>query len=215
MDEDTDRSGEKANAWGSGNPSEFLPGDRTMVMFDDHRYYKWDPWIEKSQAGYMRAACGDDRGGPGDLIIGEWSLQVADELEQRDDFEVRSGRNNDFYRRFWAAQVRAFERSRGWVFWTWKCNWINGFDDWRWCYQCESLILESMPCVLTMEISCGSRGRHSEGRRERRVDQRLLSGGHHLVNCWDGPSNVSAGPSQLRYTDFLSVHTSTLLGKDK
>lgn len=107
-------------------------------MYDDHRYYKWDGSVEKSQAGYLRAACSDNRGGPDDLIVGEWSLQVADELEQRDDFEVRSGKNNEFYRRFWGAQVRAFEKSRGWVFWTWKCNWINGFNDWRWCYQCKT-----------------------------------------------------------------------------
>ena len=28
-----------------------------------------------------------------------------------------------------------FEKSGGWVFWTWKCNWIGGKDEWRWCYE--------------------------------------------------------------------------------
>lgn len=82
----------------------------------------------------MVAACSDNRGGD-DIIIGEWSLSVADDYENNDEFSIDNDGAADWYKQWWAAQVQAFEKSGGWVFWTWKCNWIGGKDEWRWCYQ--------------------------------------------------------------------------------
>ncbi|KAI5866045.1 glycoside hydrolase family 5 protein [Durotheca rogersii] len=121
-------------AWGSGNPSSHLP-DTSLALYDDHRYYKWDPSVTTTKDGYISAVCRDYRGGS-DIIMGEWSLAVADSVQSNGEFEIR-GRPDQvaWYRKYWAAQAQAFERSGGWVFWTWKCNWIGGFDEWRWCYQ--------------------------------------------------------------------------------
>jgi glucan endo-1,6-beta-glucosidase len=104
-----------------------------FVSFDDHRYYKWDTSVPTSKDGYINAACSDNRG---DAIIGEWSISVADSVESNDEFGIRDRPEQaEWYRNFWAAQVQAFERSNGWIFWTYKCNWIGGMDEYRWCYE--------------------------------------------------------------------------------
>lgn len=126
-------------AWGSGDPTSSLPNNATNLLFDDHRYYKWDASVEQSKQGYLDAACSDERGGS-DLIVGEWSLSINDEYQSSPEFAIGSNEadldtQKLWYQSFWAAQVQAFERSGGWIFWTWKCNWIDGQDEWRWCYQ--------------------------------------------------------------------------------
>ncbi|KFH43073.1 Glucan endo-1,6-beta-glucosidase B-like protein [Hapsidospora chrysogenum ATCC 11550] len=121
-------------AWGSGDPTSSLPSTEGTA-FDDHRYYRWDPSVERSKSGYINAACNDQR--EDGIIVGEWSLAVAEDVENNDEFSIRNASQEqiEWYRGWWAAQVQAFERSGGWVFWTWKCNWIGGFDEWRWCYK--------------------------------------------------------------------------------
>ena len=126
-------------AWGSGDPIADLPKEATNLLFDDHRYYKWDNSVEQSRAGYISAACSDDRGGS-DILVGEWSIGVKDEHESAPEFAIGSDSDNPaeavaWYTSFWAAQVTTFEQSGGWIFWSYKCNWINGKDEWRWCYQ--------------------------------------------------------------------------------
>lgn len=123
----------QGEAWGAGDPTQNLPSTN-FASFDDHRYYKWDPSVTTTKDGYISAVCNDNRGEG--IIIGEWSLSVASEVENNDEFGIRDRPDQvDWYRSYWAAQVQAFERSGGWVFWTWKCNWVGGFDEWRWCYQ--------------------------------------------------------------------------------
>lgn len=88
----------------------------------------------------MSAACGDDRGG-NSVIIGEWSLAISDEYQSEPEFAI-SGNETDiaaqkeWYQSFWAAQVQNFEQSAGGhIFWTYKCNYVGGIEEWRWCYQ--------------------------------------------------------------------------------
>ncbi|OTA94889.1 glycoside hydrolase family 5 protein [Hypoxylon sp. CO27-5] len=121
-------------SWGSGDPSSHLP-DKTLALYDDHRYYKWDGSVQTTKDGYISAACNDNRGGS-DVIVGEWSISVADSVESNDEFGIKNRPDQvDWYRKYWAAQVQTFEKSGGWVFWAWKCNWIGGMDEWRWCYK--------------------------------------------------------------------------------
>lgn len=124
-------------AWGAGDPTTFLPANATGLLFDDHRYYKWDTTVEQTKDGYASAACSDDRGG-NDIIIGEWSIAISDEYENQPEFAIGSNSTaaqKEWYQSFWAAQVQTFERSGGYVYWTYKCNWIGGIDEWRWCYK--------------------------------------------------------------------------------
>ncbi|KAI0839897.1 glycoside hydrolase family 5 protein [Hypoxylon sp. FL0890] len=121
-------------SWGSGDPSSHLP-DTTLALYDDHRYYKWDSSVQTTKDGYISAACKDNRGGS-NVIVGEWSLSVADSVESNDEFGIKNRPDQvDWYKKYWASQVQAFEKSGGWVFWSWKCNWIGGIDEWRWCYK--------------------------------------------------------------------------------
>ncbi|CAJ2505731.1 Uu.00g131250.m01.CDS01 [Anthostomella pinea] len=124
-----------ATAWGSGDPSSSLT-DQTFAAYDDHRYLKWDTSVTATQEGYISAACSDNRGGD-DIIIGEWSISVADDVQYNAEFDIKdTDANNAWYKDFWAAQAQAFERSGGWIFWSWKCNYeISGFNEWRWCCQ--------------------------------------------------------------------------------
>lgn len=119
-----------ANSWGAGNPRDVLQG-KTDVAFDDHRYLKWAP-IEQSKPSYIATSCSDTFGG-GDnnpIIVGEWSLAVGDQQEGTPEWSPSN--NKDFYKQWWGAQVQAYEKGMGWVFWSWKAQ--LG-DDYRWSYR--------------------------------------------------------------------------------
>lgn len=114
--------------WGSGDPTESLP-DTSNAAYDDHRYLKWDSSVDVNKESYISASCADDRGGNTPTIVGEWSLSVPDDVEGSSDWEPEG--NTDFYARWFAAQVIAYEKQLGWVFWTWKAE----LGDYRWSYK--------------------------------------------------------------------------------
>ena len=123
-----------STAWGSGDPTTYL-NDTRSTSYDDHRYLKWDSSVTATKEGYLQAACNDDRGD--DIVVGEWSIAVADDLGSSPEFSIENATSSqiEWYQQFWATQVAAYEKSVGWVFWTWKCNYMGGVDEWRWCYQ--------------------------------------------------------------------------------
>ncbi|KAL4884221.1 glycoside hydrolase superfamily, partial [Aspergillus karnatakaensis] len=113
--------------WGSGEPTEFLT-DTYFAAYDDHRYLKWaDVAVDKET--YISTSCNDDRGGNTPVIVGEWSLSVPDGVQWSGEWEPAG--NVDFYKRWFAAQVVAYERQLGWVFWTWRAD----LGDYRWSYK--------------------------------------------------------------------------------
>ncbi|KAJ7519263.1 hypothetical protein O6H91_20G031000 [Diphasiastrum complanatum] len=118
--------------WGSGNPNQGL-NDLYFALYDDHDYVKRTPNVAANRDAYMQFSCHDDRGGNSPVIVGEWSLSTAD--EDGSQFSLGNSDAVSWYRNWWAAQVMSFEKQTGWIFWTWKVNWIGGRDDWRWGYQ--------------------------------------------------------------------------------
>lgn len=126
--------------WGSGDPTARLPADARAAAFDDHRYFVWGDQ-PATREEHLARACerrgGLGAGGAGGGVVGEWSIQV--QRDGADAFAIASPPTADqraFYARFWAAQAQAYERDAGgWLFWAWKCNWIGGRDEWRWCYE--------------------------------------------------------------------------------
>ncbi|KAL2866207.1 glycoside hydrolase family 5 protein [Aspergillus lucknowensis] len=114
--------------WGSGDPTESLP-DTTVAAYDDHRYLKWDGSVAVDKESYIAASCADDRGGNTPTIVGEWSLSVPDDVQWSGDWDPAS--NAEFYARWFAAQVIAYEKQLGWVFWTWRAD----LGDYRWSYK--------------------------------------------------------------------------------
>ncbi|KAL5392764.1 hypothetical protein DPSP01_000464 [Paraphaeosphaeria sporulosa] len=119
-----------AESWGAGNPRQVLEG-KTDVAFDDHRYLKWAN-IDQSKPSYIATSCGDTFGGNDNspIVVGEWSLAVADNNEQTPEWEPQG--NKDWYKQWWGAQVQAYEKGLGWFFWSWK---VQLGDDYRWGYR--------------------------------------------------------------------------------
>lgn len=100
-----------------------------MAFFDAHRYLSFDKRINPmNKKGYITTACKDNMGQ--NVVVGEWSLSVNSSLKHTDEFKYQG--QESWYRAYWAAQAQAFERSDGWIFWSWKCD---GTGDWRWCYK--------------------------------------------------------------------------------
>jgi len=120
--------------WGSGNPNEFLP-DQTFwhAAYDDHQYVKYTS-AQVSHQGYLDFSCADDRSGNWPVIVGEWSLSVNNDVEGNSDWDPNNAANKDFYKKWFAAQIMAYEKGQaiGWTFWSWS---TSGLNDPRWDYQ--------------------------------------------------------------------------------
>ncbi|KAL2007894.1 hypothetical protein VTN00DRAFT_7876 [Thermoascus crustaceus] len=114
--------------WGSGDPNESLT-DLWFAAYDDHRYLKWDGSVAVSKDNYISTSCNDNRGGNWPTIVGEWSLSPPDDVQWNSDWAPDT--NKDFYSKWFAAQVIAYEKQDGWIFWTWKSQ----LGDYRWSYQ--------------------------------------------------------------------------------
>ncbi|KAI0856991.1 glycoside hydrolase family 5 protein [Xylaria cubensis] len=120
--------------WGSGHPETYL-NDTTYLYFDDHVYWKFDTRSGKNKTSYINATCSLYRP-EANVVVGEFSLSVASDLQNTDEFGIQGHPENvAWYTDYFAAQVSIYEKSGGWIFWNWKCNWINQFNDWRWCYK--------------------------------------------------------------------------------
>ena len=113
--------------WGSGDPTEAVD-NLYYAAYDDHRYLKWAN-VDASHDSYISTSCSDNLDSNTPNIVGEWSLAVADDIESSSDWDPDS--NTEFYSRWFAAQITAYERQQGWVFWTWKAQ----LGDYRWSYQ--------------------------------------------------------------------------------
>ncbi|KAF9696466.1 hypothetical protein EKO04_005538 [Ascochyta lentis] len=122
------------STWGAGNPRQNLPKDASGLAFDNHRYLTYSS-TPATKADYLKASCADafasqDNNKP--LVIGEWSLAIKQDSEWSDEFSPIKQENHDWYRQWWAAQVQAYEKQKGWVMWSWKTE-LGG--DWRWSYS--------------------------------------------------------------------------------
>ncbi|KAI0200845.1 glycoside hydrolase family 5 protein [Astrocystis sublimbata] len=120
--------------WGSGHPDMYL-SDTTNIYYDQHVYWKFDNRAGKNKTSYIDATC--SLYGPKDsVIVGEFSLSVASDVQDTAEFAIQGHPENvEWYTKYFSAQVSNYEKSGGWVFWSWRCNWIHQFNDWRWCYK--------------------------------------------------------------------------------
>lgn len=119
-------------SWGAGDPKAYLT-DQYFAAYDNHRYLKWDTSVPVTYDGYISTSCNDNVASDGDtpVIVGEWSISVSDAVESSSAWEPWSGNNNAFYKKWWAAQVIAYEKQAGWIFWSWKAE----LGDYRWSYK--------------------------------------------------------------------------------
>ena len=100
--------------WGSGDPKQYLD-DLFLAAYDDHQYVKY-AGVQVDKDAYVRFSCNDNRSGNWPVFVGEWSLSVDTNVQWNDEWNPYKEENKDFYRRFWAAQVQAYESTaQGWV----------------------------------------------------------------------------------------------------
>lgn len=64
------------------------------------------------------------------VIVGEWCISPNTTYQDDSDFATTSA-NAQFYTNWWSAQVQAYNKQDGWIFWSWKTN----LGDYRWDYQ--------------------------------------------------------------------------------
>ena len=164
--------------WGSGDPTQYLSSnDTSNIAFDSHRYLKYDPSLgaSPSPSDYLQASCSDNRSGgittsTTPTIVGEWSL--SPKPENQAEFLPTQG-NEAWYRQWFEAQVQAYERLDGWIFWSWRA----GLGDWRWSYKgmCEIVFFFFSSPVFDMFIK-SSKGVW----RLTNLDVRCYCGGRHF-----------------------------------
>lgn len=107
------------NIWGSGDPTKSI-ANLYYATYNDHHYLKWAN-IKPSKDSRISTPCSDLLDSNTPTIVGEWSLSVADGVES----------NSDFYNKWFATQITAYEKQQGLVFGTWKTQ----LGDYRWSYQ--------------------------------------------------------------------------------
>ncbi len=115
--------------WGAGDPNSNMKNQLTNAAYDNHRYIKWDSSVAATPEAYLRASCHDNVSGNWPLVVGEWSLSVGDSVQWSAAFDLNA--QKQWYKRWWAAQVMAYEKQDGWVFWNWKAE----LGDYRWSYK--------------------------------------------------------------------------------
>ncbi|CAM6128527.1 unnamed protein product [Calypogeia fissa] len=131
--------------WGLGyrgqDPNQGLTGiNLSMALYDDHHYRAFDCpptsnncYVPPTRKAYLHQSCTESLNGNSPLIVGEWSLATSH--PDGPQFDINQTDAVLFYRKFFGAQIHTSEKQLGWLFWTWKVNWIGGKDDWRWGYQ--------------------------------------------------------------------------------
>ena len=116
--------------WGSGDPTTNIT-DLTNIAYDDHIYVEYTYGVPQTKAGYLNFSCRENGTSYGPTVVGEWSLAVNAQIERTHAWDPSL--NVEWYRKWWAAQVMAYEAGAGWVFWTWKTS--GSLNDSRWDYQ--------------------------------------------------------------------------------
>ncbi|KAI6092417.1 endo-beta-1,6-glucanase [Hypoxylon rubiginosum] len=119
--------------WGAGNPKEHLPSGAESLAFEDHRYQKWDSSIALTHDAFIADACTSNRNPDNEspMLVTEWAISPPDSVENSDPAWRRDG-NDDFYKKWFRAQVTGYEKSTsGWTYWNWKAQ----LGDWRWSYR--------------------------------------------------------------------------------
>ncbi|KAF2661654.1 glycoside hydrolase family 5 protein [Lophiostoma macrostomum CBS 122681] len=121
-------------AWGAGNAADVVgTNPKAGVAYDRHNYLKYAN-IAQTKDAYINASCATVLGDGGDTptVVGEWSIAVGSKVQAQPQWDPTKEGNKEWYTRYWAAQVSAYEKGAGWVFWSWKTE-LGG--NWRWSYK--------------------------------------------------------------------------------
>lgn len=115
--------------WGAGDPTANLPQPMSHVIFDDHRYFAYNPNADQTRQQVLSDACNQ---GPlsqssTPVMFGEFSLALSNENGQ---FSISCSGGKEFYQQYIASEISTFEKGLGWTFWTYKTE-----TDFAWSYS--------------------------------------------------------------------------------
>lgn len=145
-------------SWWSGELNTNLPSQK-QVAYDVHSYIKYASDVTQTRDGYLSYTCGLDfasqNSNDSPLYVGEWSLSprkfvcsylycemIAEEAlhskvndNQNSEFTTDASDAVSWYTKFFKAQAYAYEKTDGWIFWTWTTQ-LNDyrsaiFPHWR------------------------------------------------------------------------------------
>ncbi|KAL8283122.1 hypothetical protein RQP46_005900 [Phenoliferia psychrophenolica] len=118
------------SGWGSGDALKSVGSTAKNVVYDSHQYVKY-AGATATRAGYLGFSCKDHPESAKDspVITGEWSLSVAGDNDVA-ELSTTASDAATFFHKWGSAQMMAYERGAGWIFW--KTDTLN---DPRWDYQ--------------------------------------------------------------------------------
>ncbi|KAK7515003.1 glucan endo-1,6-beta-glucosidase B [Phyllosticta citriasiana] len=133
--------------WGSGpSPSTALTTTQlSRLLYDDHNY-QHSPITECGGALVcaLSYTCSESVG-QGNRVdsqtpkfVGEWALKL-DQLAGKEE------ENREFFEQYFAAQMDMYERTSGWVYWSWKVVGNANFTDalqWGYSSECNLEMLD-------------------------------------------------------------------------
>ncbi|KAK8151162.1 glucan endo-1,6-beta-glucosidase B [Phyllosticta citrichinensis] len=120
--------------WGSGpSPSTALSTTQlSRLLYDDHNYQASPITAAgNTPSAALTYTCADTVGQGNRVdaqtpkIVGEWALK----LDMLAGQEVATEENRKFFEQYFAAQMDMYERTRGWVYWSWKVKGSEDFGD--------------------------------------------------------------------------------------
>ncbi|KAL8286600.1 hypothetical protein RQP46_004128 [Phenoliferia psychrophenolica] len=116
--------------WGSGDARTSLPAGAKNIAYDSHQYVKYTGTAPNRNA-YMAFSCKDHPENQPDspVITGEWSMSTEGD-NQYAELSTTASDAATFFNKWGSAQMMAYERGSGWIFW--KTDTLN---DPRWDYQ--------------------------------------------------------------------------------
>ncbi|KAH7042659.1 glucan endo-1,6-beta-glucosidase B [Macrophomina phaseolina] len=121
---------------GQSDPAAHLTdAQRRGVLWDEHNYQS-SPVANMKPEEVVAYACGDDRRTgrqPGQVkFVGEWSMAV----QQKGEGFTPETDYKAFWNQYFVALQWNYERTRGWVWWTWKAEGGARLQNWlQWSYK--------------------------------------------------------------------------------
>ncbi|KKY17953.1 putative endo-beta [Diplodia seriata] len=121
---------------GKTDPTKALTAaQKAGLLFDDHNY-ETVPAKGMTPAQVVAYACRDDRRtglqGAERKVVGEWAMSLA---QTGAGFTPETA-NKDFWSQYFSAQQWQYERTSGWVWWSWKVQkGGNAGEQLQWSYK--------------------------------------------------------------------------------
>ncbi|KAF3932704.1 hypothetical protein ABW19_dt0203857 [Dactylella cylindrospora] len=158
------------------------PGNNVIVDHHHYQVFSQDQ-VARDLGGQIGAACGargETEGSDKYVVVGEWSGAMTDcarwlngfnrgarydgtyqssqkygDCGSKGNINAMSAADKENLRKYIEAQLDSFEKSNGWIFWTWKAEEGNMNDDWNYSKLVSHGIFPKPPTARKYAGVCG------------------------------------------------------------